>query len=81
MWIFQDDSNALAGADADPDRAVAGVAFAQFDGQREDVARPGRAERVADGDRAAVGGELVVGNLESVELVREFRAARRAPGR
>src|SRR4051794_5648073 len=75
LWVrsmrrsLQHERDALAGADADPEHAVAGLSVGQLRRQREDVAGAARAERVADGDRAAVGVELLVGDREAVELV------------
>ena len=48
---------------------VTGSALLQLGGKRQHIAGARRPERVADGDRAAVRIELLVGDLEAVELV------------
>ena len=72
--VLEHERDALARADAHAEHAVARFALAQLGGERQDVAGAGRAERVADRDRAAVGVELLVGNLEAVELVGSSRS-------
>src|SRR6478609_7254059 len=64
--VLQDDGHTLARPDTNADHSVAGVAFAKFDRQRQDVASAGRAERMADRDSSPVRGQLVVGHSESV---------------
>src|SRR5262245_41557943 len=67
--VLADDGNALARADAATDGAIAGVPFPQFGRQCQHVSSTGRAERMADGNRAAIRGQLVVGNPEAAELI------------
>src|SRR5258705_2630311 len=67
--VFQDDGYALAGADAHTKRAIAGVALTQLGRQRQHIPGPAGPERMADGDGAAVVGELLVRNRETAELI------------
>src|SRR4051812_36447332 len=72
IWVLQHERDSLARADADAEHAIALLAQAQLRGQREHVAGAGRAERVADRDRAPVGIEALVRHLEAVELARQL---------
>ena len=53
--ILQDDGNALAGADAHTNCAVADVALTQFGGQRQHISGAGGPERMANGHGATLG--------------------------
>src|SRR5438128_11621952 len=66
--VLQDERDPLPGAHAHAEDPVADLAQPQLGGEREHVAGAGRPERVADGDRAAVRVQPVVGHLEPVEL-------------
>src|SRR3954452_23096580 len=61
---FDDRRQALADADAHGGNAEAAAAVAELVGECADEARARAAERVADGDRAAVDVELLVGDAE-----------------
>src|SRR6202020_2604889 len=77
--VFQNDGNALPGADAHAGRAVTDVPLPQFGCQRQDVAGAGGAEGVSNGHRATVGVELVIGNGEAAELVGQFTKHAESP--
>src|ERR1700730_7505373 len=70
--VFQDDGNALPRPDAHTGGAVADVALAQLGSQRQHISGTTGPERMPDGHRAAVRGELLVGNRETTELIRQL---------
>src|SRR6202171_2881823 len=51
--VFQDDGNALAGADAHTKRAIAGVALTQLGRQRQHIPGPTGPDRMDNGHGAA----------------------------
>src|SRR5215468_6329756 len=70
---FEETRGALASADAHRHHAVLRLAAEHLVGNGADHARAGHAEGVADGDRAAVGIELVHGDAELVLAVEHLR--------
>src|SRR5262249_38955793 len=70
---FEEAGGALAAPDAHRDDAVARLAPLHLVGDGAHHARAGHAERVPDGDRAAVRVELVHGNAELVAAVDDLR--------
>jgi hypothetical protein len=67
VWVFEDEREGLAGADAE--HTAAGVAVAQLGRECEHVAGARGPKGVAGRDGAAVGVQALVGDLEAIELV------------